>query len=165
VLTPYPGTALHRRMKAQRRITSEDWDRYDTRHAVFRPARMSGDELERGYRRAYRDFYRWSAIARGASAHHDVRAAVRHLAYAAGWKKFEPCWDVVIRARRAGMMVPVLESILTEFGRRAPRTGPSGPGVGERGVGRPVAGPVSTVLMAPDNCQCSINQLPHRGAP
>ena len=41
ILTPYPGTALYRRMAAQGRITIHDWDRYDTRHAVFRPAQMS----------------------------------------------------------------------------------------------------------------------------
>src|SRR5262249_24136143 len=46
ILTPYPGTALHRRLAEQRRITCHDWDRYDTRHAVFQPARMSGEELE-----------------------------------------------------------------------------------------------------------------------
>ena len=50
-----------------------------------------------------------------------VTARLRHLAYAAGWKKFEPCWDFVIRARRAGMMLPLLETILGEFGKRAPR--------------------------------------------
>jgi hypothetical protein len=81
---------------------------------------MSADALEEGYRRAYRDFYRWGSIARGASAHGNVTAALRHLAYAAGWKKFEPCWDLAIRARRAGMLLPVLETILSEFGRRAP---------------------------------------------
>ncbi len=88
ILTPYPGTALHARMAAQGRITIHDWDQYDTRHTVFRPALMSADELERGYRRAYRDFYKWGSIVRGASAHGDVAAGVRHLAYAAGWKKF-----------------------------------------------------------------------------
>ena len=41
-------------------------------------------------------------------------------AYSAGWKKFEPLWDFVIRARRAGTMLPVLETILSEFGRRSP---------------------------------------------
>ena len=46
ILTPYPGTALYRRMAAQGRITTDDWDRYDTRHAVFRPARMSAEQLE-----------------------------------------------------------------------------------------------------------------------
>jgi radical SAM superfamily enzyme YgiQ (UPF0313 family) len=120
VLTPYPGTALHARMEAQGRITTRDWDRYDTRHAVFTPARMSAAALERGYRHAYKEFYRWSSIARGAAAHADLVAGLRHAAYAAGWKKFEPLWDLVIRARRTALMLPVLETILGEFGRRAP---------------------------------------------
>jgi radical SAM superfamily enzyme YgiQ (UPF0313 family) len=118
ILTPYPGTALYKRMSAQGRMTSDDWDLYDTRHTVFRPARMTGDELEYGYRWAYREFYRWRSIARGAMAHRDVLAGLRHMAYAGGWKKFEPLWDAVIRAKRAGMMLPVLETILSEFGRR-----------------------------------------------
>jgi radical SAM superfamily enzyme YgiQ (UPF0313 family) len=133
ILTPYPGTALYRRLSEQGRITDHDWDRYDTRHVVFRPARMSPEELERGYWRAYREFYRWKAIVRGAAAHADPLAGLRHLAYAAGWKKFEPLWDVVIRARRAGMMLPVLETILSEFGRRASaprRSGVSSPAAG-----------------------------------
>ncbi|MGH9372745.1 MAG: B12-binding domain-containing radical SAM protein [Vicinamibacterales bacterium] len=118
ILTPYPGTALYRRLADQGRITIHDWDQYDTRHTVFRPAQMSADHLEAGYRRAYRDFYRWGSIARGASAHDSILSGVRHLAYAAGWKKFEPLWDLVIRAKRAGMMLPILETILGEFGRR-----------------------------------------------
>ncbi len=117
VLTPYPGTALHARMAAQGRLTTRDWDLYDTRHAVFRPARMTADELEHGYWRAYREFYRWRAIARGAASHGDLAASLRHLAYAAGWKKFEPLWDLVIRAKRTALMLPVLESILSEWGR------------------------------------------------
>ncbi len=119
ILTPYPGTALHQRLASQGRIFVHDWDLYDTRHAVFQPARMSPEELERGYWRAYRDFYRWGSILRGATAHGNVVAGLRHAAYAAGWKKFEPLWDLVIRAKRAGMMLPVLETILSEFGRRS----------------------------------------------
>jgi radical SAM superfamily enzyme YgiQ (UPF0313 family) len=118
ILTPYPGTALHARMVEQGRITTENWDRYDTRHTVFRPARMTAEALEQGYWRAYRQFYQWRSIARGAAAHDSVIAGLRHAAYAAGWKKFEPLWDLVIRARRAGMMLPVLETILSEFGLR-----------------------------------------------
>jgi radical SAM superfamily enzyme YgiQ (UPF0313 family) len=125
ILTPYPGTALYQRMAAQRRITIHDWDRYDTRQAVFRPALMSAGELEGGYWRAYRDFYRWGSILRGASAHGNVAAGLRHLAYSAGWKRFEPWWDVAIRAKRAGMMLPLLEMILSEFGTRAPGDGES----------------------------------------
>jgi radical SAM superfamily enzyme YgiQ (UPF0313 family) len=121
ILTPYPGTALYKRMHDQKRITTSDWDRYDTRHTVFQPARMSGAELEQGYRHAYDSFYRWGSIVRGAAAHGDMRSGLRHFAYAAGWKKFEPLWDLVIRLRRAGMMLPVLEAILSEFGRRPSR--------------------------------------------
>ena len=132
ILTPYPGTALYRRMADQGRLTAHDWDLYDTRHAVFRPARMSADQLEHGYRWASREFYRWRSIVRGASAHDAWVAGLRHMAYAAGWKKFEPLWDFVIRARRARMMLPVLESILSDFGKR-----PSG--VSARPVARPVS--------------------------
>ncbi len=121
VLTPYPGTALYQRMEAAGRLRHRDWDLYDTRHAVFEPARMSPAVLEEGYWRAYREFYRWTSIARGAAAHPDLAGALRHAAYAAGWKKFEPLWDVVIRARRTALMLPVLESILSEWGRRATR--------------------------------------------
>jgi radical SAM superfamily enzyme YgiQ (UPF0313 family) len=123
ILTPYPGTALYRRIAEQGRLTTDDWDLYDTRHAVFRPARMSAAQLEDGYHRAYREFYRWRSIVRGASAHEDLVAGLRHCAYSAGWKKFEPLWDFIIRARRAGTMLPALEAILSEFGRRRPDVG------------------------------------------
>jgi radical SAM superfamily enzyme YgiQ (UPF0313 family) len=113
ILTPYPGTALHRRLADQNRILTADWDRYDTRHAVFQPARLSVDALERGYHRAYRDFYRWRSIAHGASAHDRMLDSMRHFGYAAGWKKFEPMWDWVIRAKRVGAMLPALELILS----------------------------------------------------
>ena len=125
VLTPYPGTALYARMREQGRLLHQEWDLYDTRHTVFRPARMSGAQLEAGYWRAYRDFYRWGSILRGASAHESVTACARHLAYAAGWKKFEPLWDLIIRTGQAGRMLPVLEAILSEFGRRT--AAPDGP--------------------------------------
>jgi radical SAM superfamily enzyme YgiQ (UPF0313 family) len=119
ILTPYPSTALYRRIAEQGRLTTHDWDLYDTRHAVFRPARMSSGELEDGYQWAYREFYQWRSILRGAAAHDEAAAGLRHLAYAAGWKKFEPLWDLVIRAKRTAWMLPVLESILSEFGRRS----------------------------------------------
>jgi radical SAM superfamily enzyme YgiQ (UPF0313 family) len=62
ILTPYPGTALHQRLSGQGRITTANWDLYDTRHVVYRPARMTAEALEAGYWRAYRDFYRWRSI-------------------------------------------------------------------------------------------------------
>jgi radical SAM superfamily enzyme YgiQ (UPF0313 family) len=112
VLTPYPGTALHARMKAAGRLLHEDWDLYDTRHTVFRPARLTPEQLERGYWNAYRDFYSWGSIVRGARTKPTLRGALRHGAYAAGWKKLEPLWDLLIRLKRAGAALPVLERVL-----------------------------------------------------
>ena len=112
ILTPYPGTALYARMAAQGRLLHSQWDDYDTRHTVFQPAKLTPQALEEGYWRAYRNFYRWSSIWRGASAKASLPAQVRHFAYAAGWKKFEPLWDFVIRAKRVTQALPILETVL-----------------------------------------------------
>jgi radical SAM superfamily enzyme YgiQ (UPF0313 family) len=122
ILTPYPGTGLHQRLAAQGRITSNNWDLYDTRHAVFRPVGMNAETLERGYWQAYQDFYKWGSIFRGACAQADWQARLRHLAYAGGWKKFEPVWDWVIRLKRVGDFRPLLELLLAGKGLR-PDTG------------------------------------------
>src|SRR6266566_456339 len=47
---------------------------------------------------------------------------LRHVAYAGGWKKFEPMWDFIIKAKRASSMLPVLESVLAAFGQRSPQS-------------------------------------------
>jgi radical SAM superfamily enzyme YgiQ (UPF0313 family) len=117
ILTPYPGTVTFRQMEAQGRILHRDWDLYDTRHVVFRPARLRAEALEAGYGRAYRDFYRWGNIVRGAATKPTLTGALRHAAYAAGWKKFEPLWDWLIRARRVGRALPILETVLEGFAR------------------------------------------------
>jgi radical SAM superfamily enzyme YgiQ (UPF0313 family) len=118
ILTPYPGTRLHQRMEMQGRITSSNWDLYDTRHAVYRPARMTAEELEKGYWRAYQQFYQWRSILTGAWTKGKLSGRLRHVAYAGGWKKFEPVWDWVIRAKRVSNLLPVLEGVLAGFGRR-----------------------------------------------
>jgi radical SAM superfamily enzyme YgiQ (UPF0313 family) len=117
ILTPYPGTALHERMRHNGRILHENWDLYDTRHVVYRPSRFTPAELEGGYWRAYESFYRWSSILRGAATKQSFAGAMRHLAYAGGWKKLEPLWDLIIRAKRVSALLPALESVLTGFGR------------------------------------------------
>jgi radical SAM superfamily enzyme YgiQ (UPF0313 family) len=114
IQTPYPGTRLFRTLEAQGRIVSRDWDRYDTRHVVYRPARLSAEQLEAGYRRAYRDFYRWGSIARGALTHASAKHQAKHFFYASGWKKFEPLWDLVIKGRRLAGMTPLLEAVLSK---------------------------------------------------
>jgi hypothetical protein len=110
------GTVTFQQMEAQGRILHRDWDLYDTRHVVFRPARLRAEALEAGYGRAYREFYRWRNIVRGAATKPTTAGAVRHAAYAAGWKKFEPLWDWLIRARRVGRALPILETVLDGLG-------------------------------------------------
>src|SRR6266542_3523909 len=112
ILTPYPGTALFGRMEAEGRLLHRDWDLYDTRHVVFATRGMTAEELEAGYWRAYRDFYRWRSIFRGAATKPTWPGRLRHFAYAGGWKKFEPLWDWVIRARKVSRALPLLEAVL-----------------------------------------------------
>ena len=119
IQTPYPGTRLFARMEAANRILTRDWDRYDTRHVVYRPARLAPEALKHGYDWAYREFYRWSSIARGSRSHGSLEHQAKHFFYAAGWKKFEPLWDVVIRAKQLRIMTPVLEGVLSKVTARA----------------------------------------------
>ena len=128
IQTPYPGTRLHQQLTAAGRITSQNWDLYDTRHVVFRPARLTPEQLETGYHRAYRDFYGWGNITRAARAHDSAKHRAKHVFYAAGWKKFEPLWDVVIKTRRLALMTPLLEGVLSKVTgppRPAPRPEPT----------------------------------------
>ncbi len=114
IQTPYPGTRLFARTDAAGRILTRDWDLYDTRHVVYRPARLTPEALKEGYDWAYREFYRWSSIARGSLSHHSIKHQAKHFFYAAGWKKFEPLWDLVISAKQLRRMTPLLESVLSK---------------------------------------------------
>jgi hypothetical protein len=118
VLTPYPSTALFTEMAAQNRIETYNWDRYDTRHVVYRPTGLSAEELKRGYDWAYEAFYRWGSIFKASKAHESVKHQLKHFFYSAGWKKFEPAWDLVIRIRQLAQMRPILEAVLAPVAER-----------------------------------------------
>jgi len=113
IQTPYPGTGLHRRLEQEGRIVTSNWDLYDTRHVVYRPARLHPERLKEGYDWAYREFYRWTSIARASFAHGSTKHQAKHFFYAAGWKKFEAAWNTVIRARQLSRMTPLLEAVLS----------------------------------------------------
>jgi radical SAM superfamily enzyme YgiQ (UPF0313 family) len=117
IATPYPDTAFHRQMDHAGRLTSRNWDLYDTRHVVFRPQQLSAQELKRGYDWAYEAFYRWNAIARSSLFHGPAKHQLKHFFYAGGWKKFELLWNMVIQLRRLDLMTPLLESVLSKVTR------------------------------------------------
>lgn len=82
ILTPYPGTKLHKRLEAEGRIISRDWSEYDTRHVVFQPAEMSAGELFQGYRDAYEwTFSMASSIKRTIASPHPVITLLGNAAY------------------------------------------------------------------------------------
>lgn len=112
IQTPYPGTRLHDRMLGEGRIVTNDWNLYDTRHVVYRPARLQPQTLKAGYDWAYREFYRWGSIARASLYHGTRKHQAKHFFYASGWKKFEPLWDLVIRSRQLARTTPLLEAVL-----------------------------------------------------
>jgi hypothetical protein len=129
-MTPYPGTGLFDRITGEGRLLHRDWDRYDTQQCVFQPARMTPGQLEDGYWRAYKEFYQWRNILRGAGAgaKEKLRGRVRHVAYPAGWKKFESLWNLLIRARQVSCALPVLASVLSGFGKLSNRISPRADG-------------------------------------
>lgn len=124
ILTPYPGTSLFDRLAAQGRIATRNWNMYDTRHAVFRPAGMTAKRLESGYWSAYEQFYRWSSIFRAVRTKQGLIAQLRHLAYTGAWKKLEPLWNLVIKAGLLQRTTPLLESVLSGFGKFKPDSAP-----------------------------------------
>jgi radical SAM superfamily enzyme YgiQ (UPF0313 family) len=117
IQTPYPGTRLYQQMAAAGRLTSHNWDHYDTRHVVYRPAKLSAAQLQTGYDWAYRQFYSWRHIAQGAHSHPSLKYQAKHFFYAAGWKKCEPAWDLVIKAHRLALATPLLEGVLAKVSR------------------------------------------------
>ena len=128
IQTPYPGTGLHARMERERRMTTRDWNLYDTRHVVYRPARLRAEELKEGYDWAYEEFYTWSNIARASVHHGTLKHQAKHFFYAAGWKKFEAVWDFLIRARQLNRTTQVLETVLARVtGEKEPQATPQGP--------------------------------------
>jgi radical SAM superfamily enzyme YgiQ (UPF0313 family) len=63
ILTPFPGTALFKRLEAEDRITNRNWELYDGQHVVFEPAQMSADALQQGNMATWRRVYGYRSIA------------------------------------------------------------------------------------------------------
>lgn len=97
ILTPYPGTPMFRRMEAQGRILHRDWSRYDTANVVFRPLRMSADELAAGYAHCYRRLFSLRSIAKRRPA--DPRAVLPYLAMSLLYKRSNLLWRFLIERR------------------------------------------------------------------
>lgn len=82
IYTPYPGTEAFNRLKKENRILHEYWPHYDTQHVVFRPKRMTPEELDNGFRWTYDKTFKVRSIAaRTLGSRHTPIAFLGNLAY------------------------------------------------------------------------------------
>lgn len=65
MLTPLPGTPLFKNLEQQQRILTTEWEKYGFhRPVVFQPKELTEMELINGYKKSYREYYNWHAIAK-----------------------------------------------------------------------------------------------------
>jgi len=57
ILTPYPGTEVYAQYEAENRLLTRDWDQYNGATVVFRPQRMTVEQLRHAQMAAFHEFY------------------------------------------------------------------------------------------------------------
>jgi len=95
ILTPYPATPLFRQMESEGRLLHKDWSRYDTAHVVFRPKRMSVQELAEGYAWAYQKLFSFGSIWRRRPE--QKSAVLPYMAMCYLYKKSNRFWHFLIK--------------------------------------------------------------------
>jgi radical SAM superfamily enzyme YgiQ (UPF0313 family) len=64
ILTPYPGTAVHRQFSREGRLLTSDWKYYDHSTVVFKPKNMTPYELQSGEIWTKKEYSKLSSIIR-----------------------------------------------------------------------------------------------------
>ncbi len=100
ILTPYPGTPLFRQFEREGRLLHRDWQLYDTAHVVFRPRRMSPEELAAGYAWCYERLFSFDSIWRRRPAR--LSEVPSYLAMSALYKRSNAVWPLLIEKRWTG---------------------------------------------------------------
>jgi len=62
IVTPFPNTGLYKRLLAEGRILTKNWELYDGQHVVFQPKNLSIDELQQGTETAWKHAYSVKSI-------------------------------------------------------------------------------------------------------
>jgi radical SAM superfamily enzyme YgiQ (UPF0313 family) len=97
ILTPYPGTPLFVQMQREGRLLHRDWSRYDTAHVVFKPKRMSVEQLQHGYDWIYRRLFSFASIWRRRPT--QFGAVAPYLAMSLLYKRSNRFWHLLIKRR------------------------------------------------------------------
>jgi len=64
IYTPFPGTPVFDQLEKEGRILTRNWSLYNGQNVVFRPRRMSVEDLERGTDFVRKKAYSWGALSR-----------------------------------------------------------------------------------------------------
>ncbi len=64
IVTPFPNTPLYKRLDAEGRILTRNWELYDGQHVVFQPRQMTVQQLQKGTEAAWKRAYSFRAIVR-----------------------------------------------------------------------------------------------------
>lgn len=59
---PIPGTPFHKEVEREERIFDRDLSHYEGDHLVFKPKRVTSDEVFKAFRRVNKHFYSWKSI-------------------------------------------------------------------------------------------------------
>lgn len=62
ILIPYPGTEFYRKFEMEGRIICTDYTQYTGGTVIARPKNMTVDQLQAGYNRFTKDYYRMMEI-------------------------------------------------------------------------------------------------------
>jgi len=105
IVTPFPNTPLHKRLAAEGRILTKNWELYDGQHVVFQPTKLSVQELQAGVETAWKHAYSFRSIARRI-AHSPAPWPVKlgtnlgYRFYAHNLSRFYNCDWIIPRSRR-----------------------------------------------------------------
>ena len=64
ILTPYPGTRIFDQYRAEGRLLTTDWDKYNGVNVVFQPRQTTAEELRHAQMAAFHEFYSARSIFR-----------------------------------------------------------------------------------------------------
>lgn len=62
IFTPSPGTRLYNQFLDEGRIIDHNWDHYDTNNVIFKPQKMTPEQLQEGYHWLKHEFYSYKNI-------------------------------------------------------------------------------------------------------
>ncbi len=119
IVTPFPNTALFKRLESERRILTKNWELYDGQHVVFKPARLSVEELQQGTEAAWKHAYSFRSIARRIArspAPWPVKLGTNlgYRFYAHNLSRFYNCDWIIGSTRRPSSAGPVAPPKLAE---------------------------------------------------